>query len=107
MQVVWANSRFSRKIFARTANTLDPTIQLVPLFAKMTSRSQLLRFLVGTVAGGTPRLPGKKRQGLHRTFGLEMKWRYLITEIVLTPNHTKILLPPKVHRWQDTQAYMD
>jgi hypothetical protein len=61
---------------------------------------------VGRIPGGQPRLPGQQNQGLHRTFGLEMGLRYSMTEIILTPKISKLLLPPKVQRWQETKAYM-
>jgi hypothetical protein len=73
-------------------------MQVGPIFAKMTSRSQLLRFFGGRVPGGKLRLPGEKKQGLHCTFGLEMERCYSITEIIWTPKNGKMLFLPKVQR---------
>ena len=107
MQVFRANSGFFGIIFATTAETLDPSMQLRPILAEKTSRSQLMSLLVGRIPGGKPGLPGKQKEGPKRTFGLEMEWRYSISEIILTPENSKKRLPPKLQRWQAANAYMD
>jgi hypothetical protein len=74
MQVFGENSRFFLTLLARTAICPELYYQVGRVFAETPSRSQFLRFLVGRVPGGKPRLPGKNNQELHGTLCPEKEW---------------------------------
>ena len=71
---------FSSHFWPELENALNHTIWSGGVLTVTPSRSQFLKFLVGCVLGGKPRLSGKNHYGLHCTFRLEMEWRHRFPE---------------------------